>query len=106
MKEWISHSRTSSGYSDKRTSSKYVVDSNNSSNYIDSGTNYIDSGANYIDDSRNYIDDSRNYIDDPLNYIADKAISSEIAKPTRELNLGPRPRLVGGKLIKPKFIDY
>ena len=99
MKELISYSRTSSGYSDKRTSSKYVVDSNNSSNYIDSGTNYIDSGANYIDDSRNYIDD-------PLNYIADKAISSEIAKPTRELNLGPRPRLVGGKLIKPKFIDY
>ena len=104
MKECISYSRTSSGYSDKRTSSKYVVDSNNSSNYIDSG-------ANYIDDSRNYIDDSRNYIDDPLNYIADSAISSgkiptEIAKPTRELNLGPRPRLVGGKLIKPKFIDY
>lgn len=23
-----------------------------------------------------------------------------------ELNLGPRPRLVGSKLIKPKFIDY
>ena len=65
MKEWIFNFRTSSGYSDKRTSSKYVVDSNNSSNYIDSGTNYID-------DSRNYIDDSRNYIDDPLNYIADK----------------------------------
>ena len=72
MKEWISYSRTSSGYSDKRTSSKYVVDSNNSSNYIDSGTNYIDDSRNYIDDSRNYIDDSRNYIDDPLNYIADK----------------------------------
>ena len=118
MIECIFYSRTSSGYSDKRTSSKYVVDSNNSSNYIDSGTNYIDSGANYIDDSRNYIDDSRNYvddsrnyIDDPLNYIADQAISSgkiptEIAKPARELNLGPRPRLVGGKLIKPKFIDY
>merc|ERR1719362_2688692 len=91
-----STSKTSSGYSDKRTSSKYVVDSNNSSNYIDSGTNYID--------------DSRNYIDDPLNYIADKAISSgkipTETKPARELNLGPRPRLVGGKLIKPKFIDY
>jgi len=112
-----STSKTSSGYSDKRTSSKYVVDSNNSSNYIDSGTNYIDDSRNYIDDSRNYIDDSRNYvddsrnyIDDPLNYIADKAISSgkvpTETKPTRELNLGPRPRLVGGKLIKPKFIDY
>ena len=86
MKEYISYSRTSSGYSDKRTSSKYVVDSNNSSNYIDSGANYIDDSRNYIDDSRNYIDDSRNYIDDsrnyvddsrnyiddPLNYIADK----------------------------------
>ena len=110
MKEWIFYSRTSSGYSDKRTSSKYVVDSNNSSNYIDSGTNYIDDSRNYIDDSRNYIDDSRNYIDDPLNYIADKAIASgkipTETKPTRELNLGPRPRLVGGKLIKPKFIDY
>ena len=87
------------------------MDSNNSSNYIDSGANYIDDSRNYIDDSRNYIDDSRNYIDDPLNYIADQAISSgkiptEIAKPARELNLGPRPRLVGGKLIKPKFIDY
>jgi len=105
-----SSSKTSSGYSDKRTSSKYVVDSNNSSNYIDSGTNYIDDSRNYIDDSRNYIDDSRNYIDDPLNYIADKAISSgkipTETKPARELNLGPRPRLVGGKLIKPKFIDY
>ena len=110
MKECISYSRTSSGYSDKRTSSKYVVDSNNSSNYIDSGANYIDDSRNYIDDSRNYIDDSRNYIDDPLNYIADSAISSgkipAETKPTRELNLGPRPRLVGGKLIKPKFIDY
>jgi len=112
-----STSKTSSGYSDKRTSSKYVVDSNNSSNYIDSGTNYIDDSRNYIDNSRNYIDDSRNYIDDsrnyrddPLNYIADKAIASgnipAETKPTRELNLGPRPRLVGGKLIKPKFIDY
>ena len=70
--EYISYSRTSSGYSDKRTSSKYVVDSNNSSNYIDSGTNYIDDSRNYIEDSRDYIDDSRNYIDDPLNYIADK----------------------------------
>jgi len=105
-----STSKTSSGYSDKRTSSKYVVDSNNSSNYIDSEPNYIDDSRNYIDDSRNYVDDSRNYIDDPLNYIADKAISSgkipTETKPARELNLGPRPRLVGGKLIKPKFIDY
>jgi len=105
-----STSKTSSGYSDKRTSSKYVVDSNNSSNYIDSEPNYIDDSRNYIDDSRNYVDDSRNYIDDPLNYIADKAISSgkipTETKPARELNLGPRPRLVGGKLIKPKLIDY
>jgi hypothetical protein len=103
MNFFFCKSRTSSGYSDKRTSSNYVIDSKNSSNYIDPG-------ANYIDDSRNYIDDSRNYIDDPLNYIADKAISSEKipteTKPTRELNLGPRPRLVGGKLIKPKFMDY
>ena len=47
-----------------------------------------------------------------------REIPIEVEKPTKKSsredwrgpwphdNLGPKPRLVGGKLIKPKFIDY
>ena len=37
---------------------------------------------------------------------AEKPVREDWRGPWPHDNLGPKPRLVGGKLVKPKFIDY
>ena len=37
---------------------------------------------------------------------AEKPVREDWRGPWPYDNLGPKPRLVGGKLVKPKFIDY
>ena len=36
----------------------------------------------------------------------EKPVKEDWRGPWPHDNLGPKPRLVGGKLVKPKFIDY
>jgi len=37
---------------------------------------------------------------------AEKSVCEDWRGPWPHDNLGPKPCLVGGKLVKPKFIDY
>merc|ERR1712002_21470 len=61
----------------------------------------IQSEPNQID-SRNYPQEIPIDTEKP----AEKSSGEDWRGPWPHDNLGPKPRLVGGKLVKPKFIDY